>query len=357
MSKIFQALNKSGVEGIEPLRPAARTATATVEADAPGQVEVAPGGAARPAPRTVEWKPGREPGAQPATGPAARRGVFLAGKFRHMMQPREAAPSGGGAATAVPAPAPANTALAPRQRSRVDIRTLPIMAASGHPILPFDSADTLVTEGYRKVRTHLLQLPSQPGVIVVSSPSQGDGKTLTSINLAGTLALKRDASVVLVEADLRRGDIAARCGLPQGPGLGDYLADRCKVEDALVRVEQLPNLYVIVGGQYRANPVELLDSERWHNLVANLRRKFRFVIIDVPPMGLLADYDLAQTVADGVIVVVRQDYTNRATLKAALASIPARKRLGVVMNAARETYFQKRQQYGYYQGTYTTPGD
>lgn len=364
MSKIFQALNKTGVEALEQAHGGIRKETAAV-AEAPAEgVEMAHA-ATRPAPRTVEWKPVRDNAAPPAPlGPSARRGVFLAGKFRHMMQPKDPdriqeakaaallAPPEPGAAPPVAQPRTA-TALAPRQ-PRIEIRTLPVVAAGGHPILPFDSQDSHVTEGYRKVRTHLMQAPSQPGVIVVSSPSQGDGKTLTAINLAGVLALKREASVVLVEADLRRGDIASRCGLPQGPGLGDYLAGRCKVEDALIRVEQMPNFYIITGGTHRANPVELLDSERWHNLVANLRRKFRFVIIDVPPMGLLADYDLVQAVADGVIVVVRQDHTNRATLKAALALVPPKKRLGVVMNAAREYYFQKRQEYGYYQSTYTT---
>ncbi len=233
------------------------------------------------------------------------------------------------------------------------IRNLPVTAASDRPILPFDLGDSVVNEGYRKIRTQLLQTPTEPRVIVISSPSQGDGKTLTSINLAGALALKHDINCVLLDADLRRGDIAASCGLPEGPGLGDYLSGRCRLEDALIRVQQLPNLFVITSGEYRTNPVELLDSPRWLSLLDNLRERFRFVIIDVPPMGSLADYDLVEAASDGVILVVRQDHTTRNAVHSALQSVPPAKRLGIIMNAAVNPSYARRAGYGNHPNSYS----
>ena len=66
-------------------------------------------------------------------------------------------------------------------------------------------------------------------------------------------------------------------------------------------------------------------------LIENLRQRFRFVILDVPPMGSLADYDLVEAASDGVILVVRQDHTTRSAVQSALMAIPAVKRLGIVI--------------------------
>ncbi len=227
------------------------------------------------------------------------------------------------------------------------VRRLEIRASFQRPILPFNLQDAAASEGYRRIRTRLLLSKANPQVIVVTSPNPGDGKTLTSANLACAFALQPDLNVLLIDADLRMGGIAATFGMPRGPGLGDYLDGRCTVEDALIRAGQFPNLCLMTSGEHRSNPVELLDSARWRNLIAGLRQSFQFIFIDVPPMEILADYELAEQAGDGALLVVRENHTDRRAMRNALAAIPKGKMLGVVMNDAADFFAGKRAVYGY----------
>jgi Mrp family chromosome partitioning ATPase len=110
------------------------------------------------------------------------------------------------------------------------------------------------------------------------------------------------------------------------------LVGACTLEDALVRTQEFPNLHVVSAGTTPANPVELLDSARWRELCAKLRDTFRYVIIDSPPAGAVADYELIQAVSDGVILVLRPDSTNRHLCLSALDFVPKTKFLGVLLN-------------------------
>jgi capsular exopolysaccharide synthesis family protein len=172
----------------------------------------------------------------------------------------------------------------------------------------------------------------QPHLIVISSPDSGDGKSVTAINTAGALALKSEGQVLLLDADLRRSAVHVQLGLPESPGLADVLAGACTLEDALVRTQEFPNLHVVSAGTISANPVELLDSARWRELCAKFRDTFRYVIIDSPPVGAVADYELIQAVIDGVILVLRPDFTNRHLCLRALDFVPKTKFLGVLLN-------------------------
>ena len=89
-------------------------------------------------------------------------------------------------------------------------------------MLPFDDGvSSHASEQYRIVRTRIVQHPSRPSLILVSSPDPGDGKTITAINVAGALSLKSEGSVLLIDADFRRPNIHEQLGLPIGPGLAD----------------------------------------------------------------------------------------------------------------------------------------
>ena len=167
---------------------------------------------------------------------------------------------------------------------------------------------------------------------MISSPESGDGKSVTAINTAGALALKSEGQVLLVDGDLRKSTIHSLLGLPESPGLANMLAGECTLEDALVHTQEFPNLYVMTSGGRPANPVELLDSMRWRDLCAKLREMFRYVIIDSPPVSAVADYELIQAVCDGVILVLRPDFTGRHLCQNALSFIPKTKFLGVLLN-------------------------
>jgi len=227
-------------------------------------------------------------------------------------------------------------------------RTLPVRIRADAPILPFQAGHSREGEQYRIARTKIIQHPNQPRLIVVSSAGPGDGKTVNAINLAGALALKNDSQVILVEADMRRPNMASLFGLPAQPGLSEYLGGKCSFDEMIIRVEQFPNLSVVPAGKPCANPTELLDSERWSAACEEFRRRSRFVIFDAPPMGTVADYDLIEANCDGVVFVVRPDCTNRKACLESLAGVSRDKLLGVLINCAPDWFLWKTQDRYYY---------
>lgn len=215
------------------------------------------------------------------------------------------------------------------------------------PLLPFGDAPNRASEEYRIIRTKIRQHPKRPRVIVVSSASPGDGKSVTAINLAGALSLKSDANVLLVDTDFRRSTIAKTLGVPPSPGLSDVLTGSQKLDDVIIRAEQLPNLRILSAGESESNPAELLDSPAWLGTIQELRAQFEYVVLDSPPIRAVADYELIQAVADGVVVVVRPDHTKRTIFDEALKTLPSEKLLGVVMNCVADWFVTKQQHYGY----------
>lgn len=212
------------------------------------------------------------------------------------------------------------------------IRTMSLRLPSPSPILPFEDGQWRPSEQYRILRTRISQHPKQPHLIVVSSPAPGDGKSVSAVNTAGALSLKSEGQVLLLDADLRKSSIHLQLGLPESPGLADVLKGTCTLEEAVVRIQEFPSLFVMSAGTPASNPAELLDSAAWPNLCARLRSLFRYVVLDSSPVGAVADYDLIQAVCDGVILVVRPDHTNRLLCQKSLENIPKAKFLGVLLN-------------------------
>ena len=211
-------------------------------------------------------------------------------------------------------------------------RTVTLHVADG-PLFPFDGTDSRTAEQYRMLRTNILLHPARPKIIAISSASPGDGKTVTSINLAGTLALKTDAKVLLVDADLRQCRIATSLGIPASPGLTEVLRDKCSLNEAIVRVDEMPNLSVLPCGEVGGNPAELLDSVQWKRIVDQIRVDFSYVIIDTTPVAAVADFQLVQQASDAVLLVLRPDHTKRSLFHKALATVPKEKLLGTLLNA------------------------
>jgi capsular exopolysaccharide synthesis family protein len=211
-------------------------------------------------------------------------------------------------------------------------RTLNLRIPAPSPLLPFEDGQWRPSEQYRILRTKINQHPKQPRLIVVSSPAPGDGKSVSAINTAAALSLKKEGQVLLLDADLRKSAIHVQLGLPESPGLADVLKGTCAFEDAIAQIQEFPNLFVMAAGTPSGNPAELLDSVAWHGLCAKLRSLFRYVVLDSPPVGAVADYDLIQAVCDGVILVIRPDHTNRQLCQKALENLPKAKFLGVLLN-------------------------
>jgi capsular exopolysaccharide synthesis family protein len=258
-----------------------------------------------------------------------------------------------GASAPSPEPAPPPiievppAAPLPEVSSAPRIRRLSLRLPAPSPLLPFETGKWASSEQYRILRTKISQHPRQPALIVITSPGPGDGKSVSSINTAAALALKSEGQVLLVDADLRKSAIHVQLGIPDSPGLADVLAGSCALEEALIHTNQFANLYVMPSGKAPANPAELLDSARWRSLCAELRGMFRYVIIDSPPVNGIADYELIQAVCDGVVLVLRPDFTKRDLCLNALQVMPEAKFLGVLLNWIPDWWFGRHAGSGY----------
>lgn len=201
----------------------------------------------------------------------------------------------------------------------------PIFVAATEPGSP-------AAEQYRLLQTRLEARDGarRTQVLLVTSPSLGDGKTTTSANLALTMAREFQQRVVLVEADLRRPSLAAQFGLQVEGGLVDVLLGGLSLDDALV---QIPGhqLTLLPAGAEAARSTELVASSMMPRVLDLLRARFDRIVIDTTPVAL-ADTHVLARLADGVLVVVRSGITPRPALERALASIDRERLLGIVLN-------------------------
>lgn len=230
------------------------------------------------------------------------------------------------------------------------VRSVTVDLVPESPLLPFHGIESRAAQQYRIIRTKIDHHPGQPRVVMVSSPMPGDGKTVSAINLAAVFALHEQIRVLLIDCDFRRTSATGLLGVPRTPGLLEVLRNETSLESALVRIDKSPNLYVLAPGGTSTGATELLASAQWQELMDLCRSEFSFVILDAPPIGAVAEYDLLQLSSDGVVLVVRQDHTNRQLLRKALDSIPKAKQLGVILNCSKEWFLWKTHSYYYYSG-------
>ncbi|HVQ76389.1 MAG TPA: polysaccharide biosynthesis tyrosine autokinase [Candidatus Binatia bacterium] len=171
-------------------------------------------------------------------------------------------------------------------------------------------------------------------VIAVSSPTMGDGKTTTAINVAGALAQAHEARVLLVDADLRNPSVAGRLGLRAGaaPTLADLVLDpSMSIEDA-IQPCRVFNLSVIAAGEPSRGSYELFKAPRLGELLADARSRFDFVILDTPPLVHVLDARVLGRWVDGYLIVVACHRTSRELLAEALGVMEPEKVIGLVFN-------------------------
>jgi capsular exopolysaccharide synthesis family protein len=210
-------------------------------------------------------------------------------------------------------------------------------------------------EGYRVLRTALDYSWSEKGarVIVVTSTSPGEGKTLTSINLALTLA-SADGKVLLIDGDLRKPQIHTVLKLQKRPGLSDVLVGQAKVADAVQPVPQT-HLSLLSAGTYVPSPADLMTTQVLDGLVQGLRNVYNWIVIDTPPVAAVADALILARATDGVVVVVGAEMVPRGAVRHTLERVneAGARILGVVLNRAqtrRRSYYGR--YYGHYYGHY-----
>jgi len=194
-------------------------------------------------------------------------------------------------------------------------------------------------------------------VIAVTSPGAGEGKTLTAINLSAALARGSDASVLLIDADLRRPAVARQLGLADAGtrglltdtdtrGLTDIIADANLTIEEVARPIEPYRLSVVPAGTVHTSVHQVLRSPRLDQILQAARQRYDFIVIDTPPLLPVFDSALLSRVVDGVLVVVAANQTPRKLLGEALNLLDASKVLGIVFNRDARPLF------GYYDAYY-----
>jgi capsular exopolysaccharide synthesis family protein len=195
------------------------------------------------------------------------------------------------------------------------------------------SPKSLAAEQYRQLRTRLAHAEGAQNLrtVLVTSPQKGEGKSITSANLALTMAQELHRRVLIIEADLRKPSLRHLFGLPAGPGLAEYLSGAAELKDVM-RFLPDHNLTVIDAGGSPANPAELLGSTAMRRLLDQLRARFDRVILDTPPVLPLADVAVLAPLVDGALMVVRAGVTPKPAIENALRAFDSSRLLGIVLN-------------------------
>ncbi|MGO8869352.1 MAG: GumC family protein [Alphaproteobacteria bacterium] len=219
-----------------------------------------------------------------------------------------------------------------RTRSELESRTglavlglVPLAPKSANPKPPhmraLDEPNSTYGEAIRSLRSALLQPRGgyRPRVIMVTSSIPGEGKTSTAVSIATTAARAR-LKTILVECDVLRPSLynALHCSI--GPGLGDYLAGRARIEE-VVRVDPVSGAHYITAGDPMPSASELLDSEGLRLLVTGMREIYDLVVIDSPPVLAVSDTVVVQRLVDETVFLVRWKKTPRDIVFAALRQI------------------------------------
>src|SRR5204862_268880 len=215
------------------------------------------------------------------------------------------------------------------------------------------SPDSFEADQYRTLRHSVEWLRKESGlqVLAVTSAGPGDGKTTTTLNLAGALAQGPGARVLVVDADLRRPSVTGYLGFGAltSPGLAEALVDPAyDVRRTTRRVDGF-NLSVLPAGAPQRAPYELLNSPRLEELLREARDLYDFVLVDTPPLVPLPDCRLIGKWVDGFLVVVGAHKTPRRLVAEALHLLEPAKVIGIVFNGDDRP---RSSHYGYYHDYY-----
>jgi capsular exopolysaccharide synthesis family protein len=195
---------------------------------------------------------------------------------------------------------------------------------------------SFAADQYRTLRHSVERLRRECGlhVLAMTSATPGDGKTVTTLNLAGALAQGHNARVLVVDGDLRRPSVARYLGLDHqsSPGLSDVLLDPAYSLGQVVRRLEGFNLSIVPSGAAQDAPYELLNSARLESFLKEARELYDCVLIDTPPLLPLPDCRLIGKWVDGFLLVVGADKTPRRLVTDALSLLDPDKVIGIVFN-------------------------
>jgi tyrosine-protein kinase Etk/Wzc len=181
-----------------------------------------------------------------------------------------------------------------------------------------------IAESFRSIRTNLKYLSKgkDKQVILITSDIVGAGKTYTSINLSSVYAMY-NKKTLLIGFDLRKPRIFQDFELHNTKGLASYLINKHEL-DEIIQKSSIKNLDIIMSGPVPPNPAELMGSPKTKELMAQLKEKYDYIIIDTPPVGLVTDAFLLMEYADTTLFIVRQNFTHKKVFASIIKDIEQR---------------------------------
>jgi capsular exopolysaccharide synthesis family protein len=199
------------------------------------------------------------------------------------------------------------------------------------------TAPHAAVEQYRKLAAslHHAQLEKGIKVVMITSAAPGEGKTLTSTNLALTLSQSYRRNVLLIDGDLRRPSVHSVFDVPNVLGLNDGLKGEAEQKLSVIQVSE--HLTVLPAGRPDSDPMSALTSDRMRRLVAEAAARFDWVLIDTPPVGFLSDANLLAAMADVTLFVIRAGRSPFRLIQRALDAVGRNRIIGVVLNAVKES--------------------
>jgi protein-tyrosine kinase len=262
----------------------------------------------------------------------------------------------------IPAPAPLEMVEPIRTYKQVVLDPTALRAGG---YLPEESKERQFADQYRRIKRPLIDRAltgvsaiGEPRVIMITSALPGDGKTFTSLNLALSMALERDISVLLVDADVAKRHVSEITNLDREPGLLDALVDESVDPESLVLQTNLRGLSILPAGRPVDTPAELLSSNRMRQIVQDLcvGSPRRIILLDSPPLLITNEGRILIKLAAQIVLVARSGHTPRNALQEAISLFDTRQAGGLVLNQAGGVGSDGYYSYGSY-GTYGANGN
>lgn len=193
---------------------------------------------------------------------------------------------------------------------------------------------SVITEQYRTIRTNLefMAVDSDIKAMLITSPGSGEGKTMTSANLAVVFA-QQDKHVLIVDADMRKPSLHLRFRKNNQTGLSNILAGHMGLKETTLE-SGVPNLDLITCGPIPPNPSELLGSKAMKELLMEAKDMYDLIIFDTPPALAVADSQVLSAICDGALLVCRSKHTESRSIQKTveLFEIAHAKIFGIVLN-------------------------
>jgi protein-tyrosine kinase len=195
--------------------------------------------------------------------------------------------------------------------------------------------NSIIVEQYNLLRARVLEVMTSNGYnsILVASPEPQEGKTLTAVNLAISIARESNRTVLLIDTDMRRPSVHRYFGLPDSRGLYEHIIKETPLSELLIN-PGFPRLTVLPAGMPTNYPVDLLACPAMQEFVSDVKRRYqgRYIIFDSPPILAYADGLYLARYADAVLMVARSGSTKENNFRQALESLGDRPLLGTVLN-------------------------